>query len=163
MEDIKFRNFTSDDWTKIAEIYKQGIETGHATFQKEVPSWDEWDKGHLKICRLAAAIDGQIAGWAALSSVSSRCVYAGVAEVSIYIDENFRGRKIGKCLLEKLVSESEQNGIWTLQAGIMQENTPSIKLHESAGFRQAGYREKIGKLNGLWRNTILMERRSKII
>jgi phosphinothricin acetyltransferase len=123
--------------------------------------WDKWDAGHRKDCRLVARKDGQLAGWAALSDVSERCVYSGVAEISIYVDEKFRGQKVGDSLLEQLVSESEASGIWTLQAGIFPENTASISLHRKHGFRIVGTREKIGKLHGLWRDIVLMERRSK--
>ena len=154
---------TTDDWTTVADIYKQGIETQHATFQQEIPTWEEWDKGHLKTCRIVAVTDQEIAGWAALSPVSERRVYAGVAEVSIYVSGKFRGQKIGTKLLEHLITESETHHIWTLQAGIFPENIASLKMHEGLGFRQVGHREKIGKMNGRWRDTILLERRSKII
>jgi L-amino acid N-acyltransferase YncA len=159
---LQIRAMLMDDWHAVAEIYLQGIKTGHATFQQDVPSWEDWDRGHLKICRLIAGINGQVAGWAALSPVSGRCVYAGVAEVSIYVSDSFRGQKIGTKLMKKLVDESEVNGIWTLQAGIFRENLASISLHESHGFRLMGYREKIGRMNGRWRDTLLFERRSSI-
>ena len=154
---------TADDWKSVAEIYRQGIETGNATFQQDIPSWNEWNNGHLKICRIIAEKDDEIIGWAALTSISGRCVYAGVAEVSIYVSNNHRDQKIGIKLLDKLISESEKEGLWTLQAGIFPENKPSLKIHEDLGFRQVGYREKIGKMNGIWRDTILLERRSKTI
>jgi L-amino acid N-acyltransferase YncA len=154
---------TKDDWPAVGEIYKQGIETGNATFQQSVPGWEEWDKNHIKFCRIIAESAGQIAGWAALTQVSERYVYSGVAEVSIYISQHHRGMGIGKILLEKLVEESEANGFWTLQAGIFPENIPSIELHKKAGFRVVGYREKIGKMNDIWRDTILLERRSRKI
>lgn len=162
MEELTFsvRNMENRDWNVVAEIYKQGIETGNATFQQEVPVWEEWDKGHLSSCRLVAETRNEVAGWAALSPVSSRCVYAGVAEVSVYVSTKFRGHKIGSFLLKKLIEESEANNIWTLQAGIFPENTPSIKIHEQYGFRGVGYREKIGNMNGVWRDTLLFERRS---
>lgn len=146
----------------ISNIYLQGIATGHATFQTDAPSWEDWDKSHLQCCRIAAFENSEIAGWAALSPVSSRCVYAGVGEVSIYINEKYQGKGMGKMLLLKLIDESEKEGLWTLQAGIFPENKGSIKLHEQCGFRQIGYREKVGNMNGIWRDTILMERRSKI-
>jgi L-amino acid N-acyltransferase YncA len=158
---ILFRPMVKSDWEKVAEIYKQGIDTGNATFQQDIPSWDEWNSGHLKTCRIIADIDKEIAGWAALTPVSGRCVYAGVAEVSVYVSNEHKGRKIGTKLLEILISESEKEGLWTLQAGIFPENTASLKLHENLGFRQVGYREKIGKMSGIWRDTILLERRSK--
>ena len=163
IKEIIFRQMTTDDWTSVAEIYKQGIESGNATFQQNIPSWEEWNKGHLSTCRIVAIHDLELVGWAALTPVSERCVYAGVAEVSVYVSDKYKGRKIGTGLLNKLISESEIEGIWTLQAGIFPENIPSLKIHEDLGFRQVGYREKIGKMNGTWRNTLLLERRSKIV
>lgn len=160
---ITFRQMSAADWSSVAAIYKQGIESGNATFQQDVPTWDDWNDGHLKSCRIIAELDSAIVGWAALSPVSGRCIYAGVAEVSVYVSSNHRGQKIGAQLLEKLISESEQAGIWTLQSGIFPENTSSLKIHLNSGFRQVGYREKIGKMNGVWRNTVLLERRSKIV
>lgn len=153
----------SDDWTKVAEIYRQGIETGNATFQQEIPTWDDWNNGHIKSCRIVAVIDNEIVGWAALTAVSGRCVYAGVAEVSVYISNKYRGKKIGTKLLDKLITESENEKLWTLQAGIFPENIASLKIHEELGFRKIGHREKIGKMNGIWRDTVLLERRSKVI
>lgn len=154
---------TADDWTNVAEIYRQGIETGNATFQQEIPTWDDWNNGHVKSCRIVAVIDNEIVGWAALTAVSGRCVYAGVAEVSVYISNKYRGQKIGTKLLDKLIAESENEKLWTLQAGIFPENIASLKIHEELGFRKIGYREKIGKMNGIWRDTVLLERRSKVI
>jgi L-amino acid N-acyltransferase YncA len=151
------------DYPSIAEIYLQGIATGHATFQTEAPEWDTWDKSHVSFCRLAAFENGEILGWAALSPVSSRCVYGGVAEVSIYVASSARGEGIGKKLFAQLIKESEENGLWTLQSGIFPENTGSIKLHEDMGFRKIGYREKIGNMNSFWRDNVIMERRSKIV
>lgn len=151
------------DWTNVAEIYRQGIETGNATFQQEIPTWDDWNNGHIKSCRIVAEIDNEIVGWAALTAVSGRCVYAGVAEVSVYISNNYRGQKIGTKLLDKLIAESENEKLWTLQAGIFPENIASLKIHEDLGFRKIGHREKIGKMNGIWRDTVLLERRSKVI
>lgn len=150
-------------WAAVKDIYLQGIATKNATFQTEAPSWKEWDEAHLANLRFVIIQDGTIAGWAVLASVSGRCVYAGVAEVSVYIHQDYRGKGIGSSLLQKLVVESEKQNIWTLQAGIFPENEGSIALHEKYGFRKIGYREKIGKLDGVWRNTVLMERRSKII
>ncbi len=150
-------------YPQVAEIYLQGIATGMATFQTEATDWETWDKSHLPYCRVAAFEGSQMAGWAALSPVSSRCVYAGVAEVSIYIAENFRGKGVGKYLLSKLIEESEAAGLWTLQSGIFSDNTASIKLHEQCRFRVIGYREKIGKKDGVWKNNIIMERRSKVV
>lgn len=151
----------SHHYPQIAAIYLQGISSGNATFQTEVPDWTDWDKSHLPHSRLAVFVNNDIAGWAALTPVSSRCVYAGVGEVSIYIADKYRGKGIGKALFSQLIKDSEENGLWTLQSGIFPENTASIKLHEACGFRQIGYREKIGKMNGIWRDNIILERRSK--
>jgi phosphinothricin acetyltransferase len=159
--ELLFRPMSEADWKSVAEIYKQGIETGNATFQNEIPSWETWDNGHLKCCRIIATKNNEIAGWTALSSVSSRYVYRGVAEVSVYIRNNFRGQKVGTKLLERLIIESERQNFWTLQAGIFPENIASLKIHENLGFRVVGYREKIGMMNDTWRDTILLERRSK--
>lgn len=149
-------------WEEVKTIYLEGIATGQATFQTEAPSWEEWDKAHLSSCRLVAVDDNKVIGWATLSPVSSRCVYAGVAEVSIYIGQNHRGQQVGLRLLEKLISESEKQNIWTLQAGIFPENLASMKLHEKVGFRLLGYRERVGKQNDVWRNVNLLERRSLV-
>lgn len=158
---VIFREMRAKDWDSVAEIYRQGIETGHATFQREIPTWHDWNMSHLKTCRIVASIDDKIIGWAALTPVSGRCVYAGVAEVSIYISNQYKGQKTGTRLLETLISACEKEGFWTLQAGIFPENTASLKIHENLGFRKVGYREKIGKMNGIWRDIILLERRSK--
>lgn len=152
---------TEKDWPSVAEIYRQGIETRNATFEKDVPTWEKWNAGHLPVCRIVATSDNSVVAWAALTPVSGRCVYAGVAEVSVYVSNSHKGLKIGTKILEKLISESEDGGIWTLQAGIFSENKASIKIHENLGFRIVGYREKIGKMDGVWRDTILLERRSK--
>lgn len=150
-------------WPAVKMIYEDGLATGQASFQTSAPSWDEWDNGHLAHSRLVA-LDGEtVAGWAALTPVSGRCVYAGVAEVSVYISAGHRGQGVGKDLLNALITESEANGIWTLQAGIFPENTASIRLHESAGFRQVGIRRRIGKMGDRWRDTILLEKRSTTI
>ncbi|MCZ4225059.1 GNAT family N-acetyltransferase [Pedobacter rhodius] len=160
---MEIKKFGERDYPEVAEIYKQGIKTGLATFQDEVPTWSDWDRNHLKIGRLAIFDGDKMVGWAALSPVSSRCVYAGVAEVSVYVCSEFRGKGLGKKLLNELIIQSENEGLWTLQSGIFAENLMSIKLHESCGFRQIGYREKIGKKNGVWKDTIIMEKRSKIV
>lgn len=160
---FKYRSLIKSDWEQVSKIYRVGIDTGNATFESEVPVWEEWSNHHLKSCRIVAEIDDVIVGWGALSSVSNRYVYRGVAEVSLYVSNEYFGLKIGSGLLEKLITESEENGIWTLQAGIFPENIASIKIHERLGFRNVGYREKIGKMNGVWRDTILFERRSKKI
>lgn len=150
-----------EHWPVVKAIYESGLATGNASFQTSAPSWEEWNSAHLGHSRLVAVDGGIVTGWVALTPVSGRCVYAGVAEVSVYIAPEHSGRGIGTDLLRALITESEQNGIWTLQAGIFPENTASIRLHESAGFRQVGYREKIGKMGERWRDTILLERRSK--
>ena len=150
------------DWQQVAEIYLDGIKTGIATFQSEVPTWEEWDKGHVSTCRFVARLGEKILGWVALSAVSSRCVYAGVAEVSVYISEESKGMGVGTSLLTKLIQQSEELGFWTLQAGIIKENIPSRMLHKKCGFREIGYRERLGKMNhGKWHDVILMERRSE--
>lgn len=161
--EITYRSMITADWNIVAEIYRQGIKTGNATFQQEIPNWEDWDSGHLKTCRVVALIEETVTGWAALTPVSGRCVYAGVAEVSAYVAEEFRGKKIGAKLLNKLILESEKSNIWTLQAGIFPENIPSLVIHEQAGFRRVGFRERIGKMNGHWRDIILLERRSSAI
>lgn len=150
-------------WDSIKSIYLDGISTGNATLEIDAPSWEKWDAEHLTSCRLIAKENDSILGWAALSPVSGRCVYDGVAEDSIYIAEAARGKGVGKMLLRKLIEESEANGLWTLQAGIIAENLPSIKLHEQCGFRIIGVRERIGQREGIWRNVVLMERRSNAV
>ena len=150
------------DWEMVADIYKQGIETGNATFQQTVPTWKEWNAAHILNCRIVAEVDNEIAGWAALSSVSARAVYAGVAEVSIYVANKYRGNQIGTTLLESIITESERQGFWTLQSGIFPENKASIAIHKKSGFRKIGYREKVAKLKNVWENTILFERRSTV-
>jgi phosphinothricin acetyltransferase len=149
------------DWERVRAIYAEGIATRQATFETVTPRWAAWDASHLPCARLVALKGETVLGWAALSPVSSRKVYAGVADVSIYVARDQRGRGIGRQLLEALISESEKNGVWTLQAGIFPENAGSIALHTSCGFRIVGRRERIGKLEGVWRDTILLERRSQ--
>jgi phosphinothricin acetyltransferase len=150
-------------WPAVRQIYSEGIATRNATFAAESPDWAEWNARHLPVCRLAAVRNSEVVGWAALGAVSSRYVYRGVAEVSVYVAERARGKGIGTALLRALIDESERSGIWTLQAGIFPENTASIRLHEEAGFRVVGLRERIGLMDGQWRDTVLMERRSKIV
>jgi L-amino acid N-acyltransferase YncA len=159
---MEIKPIQENNYPSIAEIYLQGIATGHATFQTEAPEWEAWDKSHLPFCRLAAFDGVDMLGWAAVSPVSSRCVYSGVAEVSIYVASNARGKGIGKKIFTQLIKESEENGLWTLQSGIFPENISSIKLHEDMGFRKIGHREKIGNMDGVWRDNVIMERRSKI-
>jgi phosphinothricin acetyltransferase len=151
------------DWDTVRAIYCEGIATGNATFETDAPAWEAWDRGHLRACRLVAKIDGRVVGWAALSPVSGRCVYAGVAEVSIYVSASARGQGIGRALLAALVEASERAGLWTLQAGIFPENAASLALHRAHGFRKVGRRERIGQINGVWRDVALMERRSQVV
>jgi L-amino acid N-acyltransferase YncA len=154
---------TAADWPTVRTIYEQGVATGHATFQTVAPAWDAWDAAHLPSCRLVARLDGRVIGWAALSPVSSRAVYAGVAEVSVYVAADARGRGVGRALLRALVTTSEDDGRWTLQAGIFPENVASVHLHEQCGFRVVGRRERIGALAGVWRDVLLLERRSALV
>ena len=160
---IIVRQMKGADWNAVRSIYMEGIATGQATFETEAPTWESWNTAHLESCRLVAAEDEQVLGWAALTPVSGRCVYAGVGEVSVYVAHEARGKGIGKLLLEKLISASEENGLWTLQSGIFPENEASLRLHRSLGFRQIGRRERIGKMHGVWRDTVLLERRSPTI
>lgn len=152
-----------EHYPQISDIYKQGIDTGIATFETSVPSWEVWNENKLIHSRFVVVDNNNILGWIALSKVSNRCVYEGVAEVSIYVSENQRGKGIGKILMEEAIKESEANGIWTLQSGMFTENEATIALHKMFGFRIIGYREKIGKLNGVWKDNLLMERRSKVV
>lgn len=163
MSGIKIGIPTADDWERVRSIYLDGISTGQATFETRAPSWAEWNSSHLTAPRLVATSGERIVGWAALSPVSSRAVYSGVAEVSVYVGNDWRGKGVGQALLESLVKESETNAIWMLQASIFPENVGSIALHKSCGFREVGKRERIAKMNGVWRDTILLERRSKLV
>jgi L-amino acid N-acyltransferase YncA len=147
-------------WNDVARIYAEGIASGIATLTTDTPSWEEWDSAHLPICRFVALDHEQVLGWVALANVSGRCVYEGVAEVSVYIGENARGRGVGKALMLALIEDSEKQKLWTLQSGILSENKTSIALHEKVGFRVVGFREKLGKLHDVWRDIVLMERRS---
>lgn len=152
-----------EDWDAVRLIYRQGIATGNATFETTAPEWEAWDRVHLPQCRLVTRSDGDVVGWAALSPVSNRCVYAGIAEVSVYVRDSARGQGVGKALLRAIIEESERIGIWTLQGVVFPENLASIALQESCGFREVGQRERLGKMNGVWRDVLLMERRSKSI
>ncbi len=149
------------DWPAVRSIYAEGIAAGNATFETETPDWEQWNRAHVESCRLVARSAGELLGWAVLTRVSARPAYAGVAEVSVYVAERARGTGIGTRLLQALVEESERAGFWTLQAGIFSENTASVRVHERCGFRVVGTREKIAALHGVWRDTTLMERRSK--
>jgi phosphinothricin acetyltransferase len=151
----------ASDWEQVRAIYLEGLREGNSTFETEAPSWEAWDEAHLKSPRLVMRAGDTVLGWAALSPVSKRRVYSGVAEVTIYVTESARGKGVGRALLERLIEESEEAGIWTLQASIFPENVASIELHLNCGFREVGMRESIAKLNGRWRNTVLFERRSK--
>jgi len=160
-EDVyEVRAMSPEDWGVVREIYLQGIAAGHATFEIEAPTWERWDVNHHTFARLVVVVNTEVLGWSALSPVSTRKVYAGVAEVSVYVAQTARGKGLGRVLLEALIEEAEKNGIWTLQASIFPENHASIELHHRCGFREVGRRERIAKLNGVWRDTILLERRS---
>jgi phosphinothricin acetyltransferase len=151
------------DWERVRAIYEQGIASGEATFELEAPSWEKWDASHHSFGRLVARLDGRVIGWAALSPVSSRCCYAGVAEVSVYIDADSRKQGVGGQLLLAAIAESERHGIWTLQGGTFPENVASLRLQHACGFRTIGRRERIGQLHGVWRDTVLTERRSPVV
>ncbi len=158
--EVEIRAMDAEDWPAVEAIYREGIAAGDATFETEPPPWPEWDAGHRRDCRLVAVLEGEVAGWAALSAVTDRCAYAGVAEVSVYVAARARGRRVGTALLRALVERSEEAGLWTLQAGVFPENGASLALHESCGFRRVGVRERLGKLAGVWRDVLLLERRS---
>jgi len=162
MADVVIERMKVKDWDTVRAIYQEGIATGNATFETDVPAWEKWNASHLSDCRFVAREGDQIVGWAALSPASSRCVYAGVAEVSVYVAASARGRGVGTALLRALVAESERQGIWTLQAGIFPENEASIALHRACGFRTVGHRERLGQMRSVWRDVVLMERRSKV-
>ncbi len=165
---INIRAMTESDWSSVAEVYREGIETGHATFETSVPTWERWDEAHVDSCRFVAELDGDVVGWAGLSVVSDRCVYGGVGEVSVYVGSSGRGKGVGTLLLSSLVEASEKAGFWSLQAGMFPENGGSIALHAKCGFRQVGRRERIGKMDlgpmkGKGRDVLLFERRSAAI
>ena len=162
---ITIRPMALTDWESVRSIYLEGLATAEATFETEAPACEKWDQNHLSKPRLVAVFetDGRVVGWAALARVSARTVYSGVAEVSVYVAEAFRGKGVGKALLKHLVVESEQNGIWTLQASIFPENVASLAVHKLCGFRVVGTRRRIGTLHGIWRDTVLLERRSEIV
>lgn len=161
--EYKIRMMLDKDWEDVARIYQEGINTHIATFQTSAPTYEEWDHSHLQKCRFVITINEKVIGWAALTPVSSRCVYSGVAEVSIYVDQKYSGMGYGTKLLQYLIEESEKCGFWMLQSGILQHNQASVQLHTKCGFRQVGYREKIARdHSGEWKNTVLMERRSEL-
>ena len=151
---------SANDWQDVRAIYVEGLRTGHSTFETDAPAWETWDEAHLQTPRLVARSEDKVLGWAALSPVSKRSVYRGVAEVTVYVAEHARGQGIGRALVEALIAESERKGIWTLQASIFPENTASVALHVQCGFREVGRRERIGMLAGVWRDTLLFVRRS---
>jgi L-amino acid N-acyltransferase YncA len=160
---VQVRELRHEDWPAVRAIYEQGIAGGNATFETEAPTWEDWDRSHLEGHRLVALQDGEVVGWAALAPVSGRCVYAGVTEDSVYVADSAQGRGVGRVLLEELVERSERDGIWTIEAGIFPENEASIELHRRCGFRVVGVHERLGKHNGVWRDVLLMERRSEEI
>jgi L-amino acid N-acyltransferase YncA len=157
---VELAEMTAADWPDVARIYEQGIATGNATFETAVPAWERWDAAHLEAPRLVARMAGVVVGWAALASVSDRCVYAGVAENSVYVASEARGRGVGRLLLTALCAQAEDAGIWTVQTGIFPENEVSVRLHEACGFRIVGVRERLGQLHGVWRDVLFLERRS---
>jgi L-amino acid N-acyltransferase YncA len=150
-------------WPDVKLIYQQGIDSGNATFEITCPDWEKWDSAHRSDCRLVALKEGNVVGWAAISPVSGRCVYSGVAEVSVYVHEKYRGFGVGHILLQALILASEKSGIWTLQAGIFPENSSSINIHRKNGFKEVGVRERLGKMDRTWRDVLLFERRSSSV
>jgi phosphinothricin acetyltransferase len=160
MSAVRIEPMRQSDWPAVSAIYEEGMRGGTATFETEIPGWEDWDSMHLDRCRLVARLDERVAGWAALSRVSHRKVYAGVAEVKVYVADWARRRGVGRTLLRALIEESEQAGLWTLQAAIFAENRASRKLHGECGFREVGRRERLGRRAGCWRDVILAERRS---
>jgi phosphinothricin acetyltransferase len=160
---VKLRDLRPDDWPEVARIFEEGILTGNATFETEVPSWEDWNAAHLAGHRLVAERDGRVVGWIALVPVSPRECYAGVAEVSAYVGEEARGVGVGAELLAALVESSERAGIWTLQTGVFPENEPSLGLLRRFGFRALGTQERIGRMHGVWRDVVLLERRSEVV
>ena len=161
--DVDIRDLRPGDWPEVARIYAQGIATRNATFETELPGWEDWDRAHLREHRLVAETDGEVVGWIALAPVSGRCCYAGVAEISAYVAETARGCGVGTTLLGRVVESTERAGVWTLETGVFPENEPSLALLERFGFREVGVRERIGQLDGVWRDVVFLERRSEVI
>jgi phosphinothricin acetyltransferase len=160
---VTVRDLRPNDWPEVARIYDEGIVTGNATFETQAPSWQEWDAAHLPDHRFVAEDDGRVAGWIALAPASSRQCYAGVAEISVYVAEDVRGKGVGSELLATVVESAERAGLWTLQTSVFPENTASLALLRRFGFRTVGTRERIGQLHGVWRDTVLVERRSEVV
>ena len=158
----QIRPMLPSDWPPVRHIYERGIATGIATFETKIPDWEQWNEKHITTCRLVACREEKVVGWAALSPVSHRWVYRGVGEVSVYVHPDFRGRSIGFQLMKTLIAQSEKAGFWTLQSGIFSENKASILLHLKVNFREIGYREKVAQLDGVWKDNVLMERRSPL-
>jgi len=159
---VRIRELRAEDWPAVRAIYEQGIRGGDATFEPDVPSWERWDAAHPEL-RLVAERDGAIVGWAALSPASARHCYRGVGEVSVYVAGEARGDGLGRTLLDELVERSEDAGYWTLTAGVFPENEASLRLHKACGFREVGVRERIGEAGGVWRDVVLLERRSRLV
>ena len=160
---MELRDLRSDDWPEVARIFEEGIRTGDATFETEVPTWEAWDAAHLPEHRLVAERDGLVVGWIALVPVSPRPCYAGVAEVSAYVGKEARGQGVGAELLAALIESSERAGIWTLETGVFPENAVSLGLLQRFGFRVVGTRERIGQMHGMWRDVVFLERRSEVV
>jgi phosphinothricin acetyltransferase len=160
---VELRDLRPDDWPEVARIFEEGIRTGDATFETEVPTWEAWDAAHLPAHRFVAEQEGRVVGWIALAPVSSRCCYTGVAEVSAYVGEHTRGEGVGTALLTRLIESSERDGIWTLETGVFPENEASLQLLQRFGFRAVGTRERIGQLHGTWRDVTFLERRSEVV
>jgi len=160
---VEIRGLRPGDWPDVARIWADGIATGNATFETAVPSWAAFDSARLAEHRFVAEEDGRVAGWVAVSPVSARAVYAGVVEHSVYVDPAAQGRGVGRLLLARLIASTEAAGIWTIQSGVFPENEPSLRLHARAGFEVVGPRRRIAKLDGVWRDTLLLERRSPVV
>jgi phosphinothricin acetyltransferase len=161
--DVTVADLHAEHWPEVARIYAEGIATGEATFETDVPTWERWDAAHLPGHRFVALDRGVVVGWVAVSPVSDRCVYGGVVENSVYVSGEARGRGVGRLLLERLIASTEAAGIWTIQTGVFPENEASVRLHERAGFEVVGRRRRLGKLRGVWRDVLLLERRSEVV